>query len=49
MPNLKQIYAWLKKQKKRQKIIIKEKNILNYIRGNTSQEEYIIIVKNFLA
>ena len=27
MSNLKQIYAWLKKQKKRQKIIIKEKNI----------------------
>ena len=27
MSNLKQIYAWLKKQKKRQKIIIKKKNI----------------------
>ena len=27
MSNLKQIYAWIKKQKKRQKIIIKEKNI----------------------
>ena len=27
MSNLKHIYAWLKKEKKRQKIIIKEKNI----------------------
>ena len=27
MANLKQIYTWLNKQKKRQKIIIKEKNI----------------------
>ena len=27
MSNLKQIYAWIKKQKKKQKIIIKEKNI----------------------
>ena len=29
MSNLKQIYAWLKKQKKKQKIIIKEKNIVD--------------------
>ena len=27
MSNLKQIYAWIKKQKKKQKIIVKEKNI----------------------
>ena len=31
MSNLKQIYTWLKNQKKRQKIIIKEKNISELI------------------
>ena len=49
MSNLKQIYTWLKNRKKRQKIIIKEKNISELISWKYNPEKYITIVKNFLA
>ena len=49
MPNLKQIYAWLKKQKKRQKIIIKEKNISELYSWKYKSEKIYHISKKFFS
>ena len=49
MSNLKQIYTWLKNQKKRQKIIIKEKNISELISWKYKSEKIYHNSKKFLA
>jgi len=49
MSNLKQIYVWLKKQKKRQKIIIKEKNISELHSWKYNSEEIYHISKKFFS
>ena len=49
MSNLKQIYAWLKKQKKRQKIIIKEKNISELYSWKYKSEKIYHISKKFFS
>ena len=49
MSNLKQIYVWLKEQKKRQKIIIKEKNISELHSWKYNSEEIYHISKKFFS
>ena len=49
MSNLKQIYVWLKEQKKRQKIIIKEKNISELHSWKYKSEEIYHISKKFFS
>ena len=49
MSNLKQIYIWLKKQKKGQKIIIKEKNISKLHSWKYKSEEIHHISKKFFS